>query len=90
MNTAQNIAANLKTHVNTSKKPYIPSDKRWILNYLEENPEPELFTFKSDETGELQWVVSFDDCHGFWLDAFPTEKERDDFVAWLKSAPKAA
>jgi hypothetical protein len=32
----------------------------------------------TNETGEWQWAVSFED--EFWMDAFPTEQEARDFV----------
>jgi hypothetical protein len=43
--------------------------------------------YESDETGELQWVVSLED--GFWMDAFTSREEAENLVAemgWPKWA----
>lgn len=35
--------------------------------------------YESDETGELQWVVTLED--GFWMDAFTSREDAENLVA---------
>jgi len=58
-------------------------------NYLDEAlrraGEP-VTIYKTDETGEVLWAVSLAD--GFWMDAFNTKDEAEEFVekiGWTKN-----
>ena len=53
------------------------NDKYTLEEAFKRAGEP-VMIFPSDETGELQWVVSLED--SFWMDAFPTEAEAREFV----------
>lgn len=58
---------------------YSLRDRQNLLEFLDKAENLNVCTFESDETGPLLHVVAFEEWPDFWLAAFDTEDELEEY-----------